>query len=509
MARSKKKYTLIKTITTFVILGTISTTATEYLYSNILKDSINEISNPKNSFEQELTLIANEDNIIFSNQELYNILSSKVEGPLTNENIKTIKELSIQNPLTNQDLQDLKYVTNLEKITIENNTINLKDLEYNQNLKSLSIKNSTFYNTSYLPNTIERFFTEESTCNDNCLTIPYNTMSLIISMSNVRNLVLKNPHNLISLVISGDSYIDLNSIIECDNLTFIDLLYCTNISNASILTSLPSLKEIKLDDYAAIWLDSNTLNELPLQDIPVKKKLNTSLRNIDNIIKELNISSNDTEEQIIEKIILYLIENYEYNESVTNQIPGYLKLVENYNDNPITTSFTNDEIICINYTCLFKSLANRLNINSYVEFSTTHAWNVVNIDGKEYGYDITNIDNGTIIKEGNNYINITDYTPAEFIKEGYGNKLYFYEFNLDELSNMDQTPINKPEQIKNTIINLGYIKKDSNIKLTINGITKNVKLTTNITIFLYLSLLTLFLKIILKNNKKDHKLTLK
>ena len=74
---------------------------------------------------------------------------------------------------------------------------------------------------------------------------------------------------------------------------------------------------------------------------------------------------------------------------------------------------------------------------------------------------------------------------------------------------MDQTPINKPEQIKNTIINLGYIKKDSNIKLTINGITKNVKLTTNITIFLYLSLLTLFLKIILKNNKKDHKLTLK
>ncbi len=87
-----------------------------------------------------------EGNLVFENKELETLLKKKfLTDKLTFANLKLLHSLEIKE-LKDTNLSDLKYVTNLEKLTLTDMSIDGKDLEFNQNLKTLTIKEGTLEN---------------------------------------------------------------------------------------------------------------------------------------------------------------------------------------------------------------------------------------------------------------------------------------------------------------------------------------------------------------------------
>lgn len=385
----KRKYSLVKTfIASAIISGTIFYVGTNKYVLADTKPVNNILFNQE--FYDELEYLNNIDSITFNNEELYNIVSSAVGGKLTTENIKEIKSLEITEPLSNTDLSDLKYLTNLRFLTIKNNPIDASYLQYNQQLNSLSFYNCELYSTSKLPNSISYISIDSTIIPDGVLSTPYNISTLVLYNSPISKLDLKNPSNLKRLEIYNNSYISLTDIEQCSNLHTIIINRTSSIKDSYILSILPSLKELYLDEYASIWLDKETLDSLPI-DKDTKKQISTSLNIIEDILTKIK-DDNLTEEEKINKIIIYLIKNYNYNPYVSEKIGDYQKISYECNIKPISSLTREDGIVCINYSCLFQALANRLGLDANEIQNDIHAWNSINIDGQIKYFDSTSLD---------------------------------------------------------------------------------------------------------------------
>lgn len=382
----KRKFKLVKkallaTVTGAVTLNLLATKDVEALsvpYSEEEQIKLEE-------FEKELKQLEIEEDIVFQNKELFNIVSSSIDEELNINNIKEIKTLTIENELLDKNLSDLKYLTNLKYLSISNNRVNLKDLEYNQELCGVTFKDCTLYNTIYLPNSLEVMYLDECNIKDYTFISPYNLNHLELRYTPISDLHFKNTESIKSLKILGSTFISAKELIDCNNLIYLDFSYCINIKDTSYLPLIPNLKYIKLSDYAAIWLDNETLSKLPV--LPDNKEsISNQIIELDEIASLLKDPSLTNDEQI-KKITAYLLERYEYDKSIYDEDKEYL--VTEYNVHPITNSLSNDKAICINYSCMFQSLANRLNIDSITVTNEEHAWNAVNHDGKYYGVDVT------------------------------------------------------------------------------------------------------------------------
>lgn len=436
----KKKYKLVKNIIiASLVSGSIILFTPEAKASNISSD----ISPSNEEFHNEIEYLNNLDSITFQNVELFNIVSSKVDNLNTNS-IKDIKTLVIDQPLSNNDLSDLKYLTNLKFLIIKNNTIDLSDLKYNQELNSLELSNCNIYNSEYLPNSLSCLYIINSQIPLGTLTTPYNLENLILHQSPISKLDLKNPSNLKDLYLVGNSYISLLDIEECLNLKNLNILHCSSIKDPYVLSSLPSLKNLELDEYASIWLNQDILNTLPVSK-STKDSISNSLIIIDNIYNMLNDSSLSDEDKI-KSITSYIISNYYYNEEVSNSEDIDNEIALSYNEKPITSLSREDGIICVNYACLFQALANRFGLESYEISNDIHAWNCVNLDNDLYYYDLTFLDSYNNV-EVLNSLNSSDNLP------------YYHFTSLSDESSYSntQTPI-----IDYSISNeIGYYNIDS------------------------------------------------
>ncbi len=427
-------------------------------------------------FNNELTKISSSNEIIINNQEIYNILVSLVGEPLTKDKLSNITELTI-NHLDNNDLSDLKYLPNLYSITINDNDLNLQDLQYNQNLYYLEINNCTLHNTEYLPNSIEGLFIYYSSCSDNRFITPYYCKSLAFVSTSFNNLTLKNPSILENFILLGDAILDLNTFKDCLNLKEIYLLLCSNISNPYILTELPNLETIELDDYCPIWLNNEILEQLPLsnEDKIIYGDEITKLDNIANDLLKDNLSNEDK----IRYITIYILEKLKYDENVLNSEEENIDLVHEYNLEPIKKALTEENAVCINYACLFKALANRLGLINYQLYSDNHTWNLIYQDNELKCYDLTNLDSDTIAMINNELCIIADATSSEIIKDGKEDILYFYNFDPDEIKLSSYEWDNFPTQAEDTLVNIGYINNNSLVKIVYkNKIRATITLKT-------------------------------
>lgn len=376
------------------------------------------------AFYNELEKLQTTNQIHFQNKELYEIVATKVDGTLNTENIKRIKSLTIEEPLNDTDLSDLKYLTDLRFLIINNNTIDLSDLTYNQNLNSLQIKNCIIYNSADLPNSISYLSIEQSKIPEGILTTPYNLSFLHLDYSPITKLDLKNPSFLKKLEVLYNSYFSLEDLRECSSLTTLELFRCPSLKDANVLTTLSSLKYLQLDEYASVWLDADTLEQLPI-DSTTKEIISASIEIIDRIYEEIN-NPNLSEEEKINNILSYIIRNYKYDEAVRTKQGDFENIETLCNAQPIQSLNREEGIICINYACLFQALANRMGLEANEMENTIHAWNCVNMDNELHYYDPTildSLDNQVILNalDNNNIEGLLyyDIDPNTLENNGY------------------------------------------------------------------------------------------
>lgn len=490
------KYRLIRTVSELLVITTLATgishTATKIKYPSEVIPYTQEDTIHNLVFSEELSNIINEEKITFSNPELETIVKKELGGTITKEGLLSLNKLQILNTLSNNDLSDLKYLPNLTSLDIYDNNINIEDLKYNQDLMFISFNNCTLSNTQYLPNSIETLFVDNTTITDKETIIPYYATHIYFKKSVANNIRLKNPSILEKLYITSDVMLDMNNLKDCTNLKEITIFMSSNIKNSHILGTLPSLESIYIDEYSAIWLDINTLSKLPLPDED-KLIVGDLISKLDSIANTLIPDKNISEEEKIKRITLYLLEKLDYDHEAIEAPDELDDRVETYNVYPLSTSLEGDLGICINYSAMYQALSNRVGLDTYQLFNDVHAWNATKVDGEYKGYDLTYLELGPVveIKNLNEFYMLSNTTVEKMIQNGEENKLCFYEFDLDQILDNNHIAEYTPEQIKDYILNIGYINDNSLIKILYKNEAKIFKMSTFMNSYIVLLLTTI------------------
>ena len=277
-----KARTLRKITNTVVCIGAATTILISPYFH---KEAVNYTEADKTNnaiYLEEIRTIEEDYNVNFKNEEVYNAIKESIGTDITIANLREITSLSLSN-LTNFDLSDLKYLINLESLTIDGFPLDCNYLKYNHNLKTLNILNSNASNLTEIPNSVTKFHYINGNVADGKLFVPYNTTDLRINGVIFSSLTLKNPKNLTIFNYDSFSILDLNEIKDCENLLTCNISYSPNIRNANVLASLPNLKILYLDDYASIWLDKYTLNDLTCIDETTKTTLLSQIKTLEPI----------------------------------------------------------------------------------------------------------------------------------------------------------------------------------------------------------------------------------
>lgn len=190
------------------------------------------------------------------------------------------------------------------------------------------------------------------------------------------------PKSLDTLSLKNCAYItDLNELPnKCPNIEYLDLNKMPSLTDYSFIYKLPNLKEVYIAESAFITQDllnyldeKNIKTNIGIIDLAISIKL-------DEIIKTI-IKPNMNDMQKINAITNYVINNMNYDIN---------KHMES-NNTPLSQALMEKNGVCVSYAYLTNALLKKANINSYKIINDNHAWNLVDLDGKYYYIDPTNI----------------------------------------------------------------------------------------------------------------------
>ncbi len=500
-----KKYTLVRLVSEALVIVMLANGATHIstqrkypkeVYPYTQEDHISNVQ-----FNAELEALYEIHDYEFQNKELASIIETELGGLITEEALNSIRTIDILNPLTNNDLSELKHLPNLAIITIHDNEVDLSDLKYNQNLYTLALFNCKVSNTQDLPNSTNSIFFEDTIVEDKEFVVPYYTEHIQLIKTIANNMRLKTPDNLEELFIASDVILDCNIFKDCKNLKSLTILMCSNIRNASVLGLLPSLEKVILDEYSSIWLDNNTLKNLPItEDTDVLQLLDLNEK-LDSIASKLVPDKSISDEDKIKAVIIYVLEKLKYDQQSIDDkyIDEDSTLVNHYNRYPLSTSIEGDDGICINYASLFQALCNRVGIESYQLLNDVHAWNAAKVNNEYIGYDLTYLDQGplvnvigdkpTPIKTGELAI-IGNMSTEELIRKDEEELLHYYGFDIQTSLDDDHIADYIPQEIKQSITNIGYINPNSTENTLYNTRREIHKLETSLRWYMILTLIT-------------------
>jgi hypothetical protein len=329
-------------------------------------------------------------------------------------------------------------------------------------MNNCQIKNST-----YLPNSINHIKLENCKSLDSEFIIPYYTQEFESTGTIVNNIKLKNPSYLEKLSIYTDVVLDLNNLKDCTNLKELSLLRISNIKNAQILKELPNLENIILDEYATIWLDLDTLKSLPLSR-NMKEYLSNQIVLLDNLANTIiPPESNLTPEEKTQALVLYLLDKFEYDFSSVENYEFDTSGVSEYNDYPISSIIEKDKGVCINYACMFTALANRVGLDTFQLYNDVHTWNSIKTEEGYKGYDLSYLEYGAIVNVENlsTFVMLKDKTAQDLIRDNKADNLYFYEFDINKIIDNNHTADYTPQELKETLLNIGYINDNSLVRM--------------------------------------------
>jgi hypothetical protein len=329
-------------------------------------------------------------------------------------------------------------------------------------MNNCQIKNST-----YLPNSINHIKLENCKSLDSEFIIPYYTQEFESTGTIVNNIKLKNPSYLEKLSIYTDVVLDLNNLKDCTNLKELSLLRISNIKNAQVLKELPNLENIILDEYASIWLDLDTLKSLPLSR-NMKEYLSNQIVLLDNLANTIiPPESNLTPEEKTQALVLYLLDKFEYDFSSVENYEFDTSGVSEYNDYPISSIIEKDKGVCINYACMFTALANRVGLDTFQLYNDVHTWNSIKTEEGYKGYDLSYLEYGAIVNVENlsTFVMLKDKTAQDLIRDNKADNLYFYEFDINKIIDNNHTADYTPQELKETLLNIGYINDNSLVRM--------------------------------------------
>ena len=297
-------------------------------------------------------------------------------GKSNNDNI-TISDLNNFNPVyyfnidvnENDDLSWLNYCNNLITLTIKfENCNSIKPLKKINELKSLEhlilINNNN--DSLDFTNTAAINFIKES----NSIRI------LSLSGFNIEPGALENLKDLERLSIGNGK--DMN--IDYSKLTFLNSLEITDgpYTAATYITN---------DDISV--LQKNGVNISGTTDDFLKKLESVNFK-IDEIVQSLDIKETDSEQEKLNKILIYVLENCIYDSSIKNKTSD--DILSFYEGGKLYGALEKNTQICGNYSSLVCALCKRVNLKANYIVDNNHAWNLVSINNQEYYVDSTWLD---------------------------------------------------------------------------------------------------------------------
>ena len=178
---------------------------------------------------------------------------------------------------------------------------------------------------------------------------------------------------------------DLSKLADyCPNIEKLHISYSPSITDLSFIYSLQNLNQLDITENGYITPELvEYLNSKGIQHNITQADLE-NVEEIDRIISEI-ITDDMTDEEKIQAITYYVMDNYHYN--ILNEDVS--------NDNPLSSVLKDHEGVCASYAYLTNILLRKAGISSYEVFGYKgirgHAWNLIELDGKYYYLDMTNI----------------------------------------------------------------------------------------------------------------------
>ena len=174
---------------------------------------------------------------------------------------------------------------------------------------------------------------------------------------------------------------------------------------------------------------------------------------LDGIVKGLGLNDDSTDEEKLNAILIYTLDNLTYDEDVSEALvngnaDGLAD--EFYKEGYLYGALEMDSAICGNYSALVEALANRVKLNSHILNSNNHAWNLVSVEGNNYYVDATWLDGKVKDKEvvSDKYdeqgrlvsrtISYDSMSAQDVIKEGNGTELDWYMEDPTKIDDIDQ-----------------------------------------------------------------------
>jgi hypothetical protein len=301
----------------------------------------------------------------------------KKYGIITKSDLMTIKTLEIETDI-DTSFDFMKYCINLEKLTIlcpKESMNKLSKLAVMPNLKKFTLCTNT------------------KTLNIETAQSLYEKMPSLEELSLPTDVVIE-PGILESM--TKLKTIEINPYLNCD----IDF---------KKLTFLEELKISSTKPYdIAIWFNTDEYNYLKENGVKltfkpgIEEKYLKITNQMDEILEEIGVDENTSDDEILDAILYYTVKNYEYDEEINKYTR--LELIkeqpskEFYKDGNLYAILEKEKQICGNYASFIEAMYDRLKKpeDSYTLISDNHAWNQIEINGKKYYVDSTWLDTGKV-----------------------------------------------------------------------------------------------------------------
>lgn len=301
--------------------------------------------------------------------------SQLAEGPITRSALKNIASLML--PMEdNSSLAWLKECDNLENITCiikSEDTSAWKQVEGLNSLKSITLMNGGDFS---FRNIKEEEFSFLKSCP--------NLESLAIINADIEPALIENLPQLKKLSLNSTNVI-----------TDLDYNKLTHLEELNFGTQGPYDIAISLNTEEYNNLLEHGVKITSSKEGTIEKTLEIN-HQLDEIVKELNITKDSSEQAKLNAILIYTLEHLTYDEEVSQALQNNAEreglTSKFYEGGQLYGALEKNSAICGNYAALVSALADRVDLNTYYLISENHAWNLVEVEGEQYYVDATWLD---------------------------------------------------------------------------------------------------------------------
>ena len=308
---------------------------------------------------------------------------------------KTIKD--------NIDFGDLKKLNKSLYLNI-NSSNDLSFLNYCVNVSTLNI---IFYDQATLDDL--KYITEIPNLQNLTIGNGVTTGATYINMRNGQFILNSNHLRALNVVDCGIDPAIINQLTNLEDLGINSFCHPEDID----FKQLKKLFHLSLNDglyNAAIYFDDKMISTLKNDKIVYELSDNDGHsiddlldinKQLDNIVANLPINDKSTDQEKLNAILYYVLNNYNYDPDAleadkNNQNIDYNKF---YNDGYLYGALTSKNIICGNYSAIMQALLIRAGVKTHLLISPSHAWNMVIVNGSYYYVDATLLDEEVKIEQ--------------------------------------------------------------------------------------------------------------